>query len=111
MFSVFFPSARLNLPPKPACVSLFLDPTADCQSKRREAVRQDFISQIVTVFRNYGLSAQVLLTGIRSPQEVRESVLEGRHICAFSFAMFHQLFDSSFQGTSPPPTSRPDSPL
>jgi transaldolase len=93
------------------CVSLCLDRTADSQSKEREAIRQVFINQIVTVFRNYGLSTQILLTGIRSPQEVSESALAGGHICALSFAQFQELFDPSFPGPFPLPTSRRNSPL
>ena len=75
------------------CVSLCLDRTGDCQSKWQVRTRQDVTRQIVTVFRNYGISTRVLLAGIRSPQEVLESALAGVHICTIRFAMFHQLFD------------------
>lgn len=70
------------------CVSICLDHTGDNQSKGNEIIRK-----IVTVFRNYGLSTQVLLAGIRSPHEVLEAALAGGHICTMQFAMFRQLFD------------------
>jgi transaldolase len=69
------------------CVSICLDRTGDDQSKG-----DDIIRNIVTVFRNYGLSTQVLLAGIRSPQDVLKAALAGGHICTMRFPMFQQLF-------------------
>ncbi|HBP86155.1 MAG: fructose-6-phosphate aldolase [Nitrospira sp.] len=70
------------------CVSICPDHIGDNQSKGSDITRK-----IVTVFRNYGLSTQVLLAGIRSPHEVLEAALAGGHICTMQFAMFRQLFD------------------
>lgn len=70
------------------CVSICLDRTGDDQSKG-----DDIIRSIVTVFRNYGLSTQVLLAGIHSPHDVLEAALAGGHICTMRFPMFQQLFD------------------
>ncbi|GJL67926.1 MAG: transaldolase [Nitrospirales bacterium] len=70
------------------CVSICPDHTGDNQSKENDITRK-----IVTVFRDYGLSTQVLLAGIRSPHEVLEAALAGGHICTMPFPMFRQLFD------------------
>src|SRR5690606_14508773 len=50
------------------CVSICPDHTGDNQSKG-----DDIIRNIVTVFQNYGFSTQVLLAGIRSPDDVLEA--------------------------------------
>ncbi|MDT3777373.1 transaldolase family protein [Nitrospira sp. MA-1] len=70
------------------CVSICPDHTGDNQSMGNDITRK-----IVTVFRDYGLSTQVLLAGIRSPHEVLEAALAGGHICTMPYAMFRQLFD------------------
>ncbi|WNM60611.1 transaldolase family protein [Candidatus Nitrospira neomarina] len=70
------------------CVSICLDRTGDKQTKGDDTIRN-----IVTVFRSYGLSTQVLLAGIRSPHDVLEAALAGGHICTMRFPMFLQLFD------------------
>ncbi|HNP60325.1 MAG TPA: transaldolase family protein, partial [Nitrospirales bacterium] len=57
------------------CVSICPDHTGDNQSMGNDITRK-----IVTVFRDYGLSTQVLLAGIRSPHEVLEAALAGGHI-------------------------------
>jgi transaldolase len=88
------------------CVSLCLDRTLEGQSQSLNVTRQDIIKQIVTVFRNYGFSTQVLLAGIRSPQEVRESVLAGGHICTMSFAIYQKLLNPAFHDSSPTSTSQ-----
>lgn len=48
------------------CVSLCLDRNGGWQSRSNDDTWQDVTRQIVTVFRNYGLSTQVLLAGIRA---------------------------------------------
>jgi len=73
------------------CVSLCLDRATDSQSQENDVTRQ-----IISVFQNYGFSTQLLLAGIRSPQEVHESALAGGHICTMRFGMFRQLFDPVF---------------
>lgn len=70
------------------CVSICPDYIGDHQSKENDITRK-----IVKVFRDYGLSTQVLLAGVRSPHEVLEAALAGGHICTMQFAMFRQLFD------------------
>lgn len=82
-------------------VSLCLDRTLNSQSQSANVTRQDVINQIVMVYRNYGFSTQVLLTGVRTPQEVRESVLAGGHICTMSFAVFQKLLNPAFHDSSP----------
>lgn len=77
------------------CVSLCLNRRKDCQAGGKDASRQDVTREIVTVFRNYGLSTQVLLAGISSPREVVESALAGGHICTMRYPTFRQLFDPS----------------
>lgn len=70
------------------CVSICLDHTGD-----NEINGHDIARTIVTVFRSYGLSTQVLLAGVRSPHEVLEWALAGGDICTMRFALFRQLFD------------------
>ena len=70
------------------CVSICLDHTGDNHTNGNDITRK-----IVTVFRSYGLSTQVLLAGVRSPHEVLEAALAGGHICTMRFALFRQLFD------------------
>lgn len=70
------------------CVSICLDHTGDNQSKENDITRK-----IVTVFRSYGFSTQILLAGIRSPHEVLDAALAGGHICTMQVALFRQLFD------------------
>lgn len=70
------------------CVSICPDYAGDNQSKENDITRK-----IVKVFRDYGLSTQVLLAGIRSPHEVLDAALAGGHICTMQAAMFRQLFD------------------
>jgi len=87
------------------CVSLCLDRTLEGQSKSPTVTRQDVIKQIVLVFQNYGYSTHVLLTGVCSLLEVRESILAGAHICTMSFALFQNLLNPSFQDSPPTSTS------
>ena len=75
------------------CVSLCLDTTGKRESRDKSVTRHVMTRNIVTVFRNYGLSTQVLVADIRTPQEVLESAMAGGHICTMRFAMFRQLFD------------------
>jgi transaldolase len=82
------------------CVSLCLDRDGDRESRGKDDTRQDITRQIITVFRNYGFSTQVLLANIRSPQEVLESALAGGHMCTMGYAMFRQLFDPVFHEPS-----------
>lgn len=70
------------------CVSICLDHTGDNHTNGNDITRK-----IVTVFRSYGFSTQVLLAGVRSPHEVLEAALAGGHICTMRFALFRQLFD------------------
>jgi len=70
------------------CVSICLDHTRDNHTNGSDITRE-----IVTVFRSYGLSTQVLLAGVRSPHEVLEWALAGGQICTMPFALFRQLFD------------------
>lgn len=75
------------------CVSLCLDTTGKGESQDKSVTRHVMTRNIVTIFRNYGLSTQVLVADIRTPQEVLESAMAGGHICTMRFAMFRQLFD------------------
>ncbi len=70
------------------CVSICPDYASDNQYKENDITRK-----FVKVFRDYGLSTQVLLADIRSPHEVLDAALAGGHICTMQAAMFRQLFD------------------
>ncbi len=51
----------------------------------------ELIRQILTIFRNYEFTTQVLVASIRHPQHVAEAALAGGHICTMPFAVFQQL--------------------
>jgi len=51
----------------------------------------DLISQIVTIYRNYGFSTEVLVASIRHPIHVVEAALIGADICTMPFKVIDQL--------------------
>ncbi len=68
------------------CVSPFIGRLDDVSSDGMELIRQ-----ILTIFRNYEFTTQVLVASIRHPQHVVEAALAGAHICTMPFAVFQQL--------------------
>ena len=68
------------------CVSPFIGRLDDVSSDGMELIRQ-----ILTIFRNYEFTTQVLVASIRHPQHVVEAALAGGHICTMPFAVFQQL--------------------
>lgn len=51
----------------------------------------DLIGQIVTIYKNYDFTTQVLVASIRHPLHVVESAMMGAHIGTMPFAVFNQL--------------------
>jgi transaldolase len=51
----------------------------------------DLISQIVTIYRNYGLATEVLVASVRHPIHVTESALLGAHACTIPLKVIEQL--------------------
>jgi len=68
------------------CVSPFIGRLDDVSSDGMELIRQ-----ILTIFRNYEFTTQVLVASIRHPQHVVEAALAGGHICTMPFVVFQQL--------------------
>lgn len=54
-------------------------------------VGMDLISQILTIYRNYGFDTQVLVASIRNPIHVVESAMMGAHIATMPYSVFTQL--------------------
>ncbi len=68
------------------CVSPFIGRLDDVSSNGMELIRQ-----IITIFRNYDITTQVLVASIRHPQHVVEAALAGGHICTMPYSVFQQL--------------------
>lgn len=51
----------------------------------------ELISQIVTIYRNYGIETQVLVASIRHPLHVVEAAMMGADISTMPFKVFEQL--------------------
>ena len=52
----------------------------------------DLISDIVTIYRNYGYDTQVLAASIRGPLQVIQAAKAGAHIATLPFKVLEQLF-------------------
>jgi transaldolase len=52
----------------------------------------ELISDIVTIYSNYGFRTQVLAASIRGPRQVIEAAKAGVHICTLTYKVFEQLF-------------------
>ncbi len=52
----------------------------------------EVLSEIVTVYDNYGFETQVLAASLRHPKHVKESALIGADIATMPFSVFQQLF-------------------
>jgi transaldolase len=68
------------------CVSPFIGRLDDISSNGMELIRQ-----ILTIYRNYNFTTQVLVASVRHPQHVVEAALAGGHICTMPFAIFQQM--------------------
>ncbi|RMH06552.1 MAG: fructose-6-phosphate aldolase [Nitrospirae bacterium] len=68
------------------CVSPFIGRLDDVSSHGMGLIRQ-----ILTIFRQYQFSTQVLVASVRHPQHVVEAALAGGHICTMPFSVFQQL--------------------
>jgi transaldolase len=51
----------------------------------------DVIKQIVTIYRNYGYSTQVLVASVRHPLHVVEGAMLGAHVATMPYAVLMQL--------------------
>ncbi len=51
----------------------------------------DLVRQILTIYRNYGFTTQVLVASIRHPMHVVESAMMGAHIGTMPFAVLTRL--------------------
>jgi transaldolase len=51
------------------------------------------IREIVTIYRNYGFSTQVLAASLRSPLHVTQAAMAGAHIGTLPFKVLDQLFN------------------
>jgi transaldolase len=51
----------------------------------------ELISQILTIYRNYGFETQVLVASVRHPMHVAQSALMGAHIATIPFSVITQL--------------------
>jgi len=51
----------------------------------------DVIKQIVTIYRNYGFSTQVLVASVRHPLHVIEGAILGAHVATMPYAVLMQL--------------------
>jgi transaldolase len=68
------------------CVSPFIGRLDDISSNGMELIRQ-----ILTIYRNYDYTTQVLVASVRHPQHVVEAALAGGHICTMPFTIFQQM--------------------
>ena len=68
------------------CVSPFIGRLDDISSDGMELIRQ-----IITIYRNYDYTTQVLVASVRHPQHVVEAALAGGDICTMPFKIFQQL--------------------
>jgi transaldolase len=53
----------------------------------------NLIREIVTIYRNYGFSTQILAASLRSPTHVIESAKAGAHIGTMPFKVLDMLFN------------------
>jgi transaldolase len=53
----------------------------------------NLIREIVTIYRNYGFSTQILAASLRSPMHVIESAKAGAHIGTMPFKVLDMLFN------------------
>jgi len=51
----------------------------------------DLISQIVTIYDNYGFDTQVLVASVRSPMHLVEGALAGAHVATCPYSVIQQL--------------------
>lgn len=51
----------------------------------------DLIRQIVTIYRNYNYTTEVLVASVRHPLHVVEAALIGAHVCTIPFKVIDQL--------------------
>jgi transaldolase len=51
----------------------------------------DLIGQIVTIYKNYGYTTEVLVASVRHPMHVVEAALIGADICTMPFKVIDQL--------------------
>jgi len=51
----------------------------------------DLIRQVVTIYRNYGYTTQVLVASVRHPVHVVEAAMIGAEICTMPFKVIEQL--------------------
>ncbi len=51
----------------------------------------DLVGEIVTIFRNYGFSTEVIVASIRHPLHVVEAALAGAHIATIPFKVIEKL--------------------
>jgi len=51
----------------------------------------DLIGQIVTIYRNYGFSTEVLVASVRHPMHVVDAAMIGADICTMPFKVIEQL--------------------
>ena len=68
------------------CVSPFIGRLDDISSDGMELIRQ-----IITIYRNYDYTTQVLVASVRHPQHIVEAALAGGDICTMPFKIFQQL--------------------
>jgi transaldolase len=61
---------------------------------RLDDIAQDgmsLISEIMTIFRNYGFTSEVIVASVRSPMHVIQSALIGAHIATIPYKVISQL--------------------
>ena len=51
----------------------------------------DLIGQIVTIYRNYGFTTEVLVASVRHPMHVLDAAMIGADICTMPFKVIEQL--------------------
>lgn len=54
-------------------------------------VGMSLISDLVTIFKNYGFSTQILVASCRNPLHIRESALLGAHVATMPYKVLEQL--------------------
>jgi len=65
-------------------------------------VGMEIVSQIMTIFNNYGYETEVIVASIRNPMHIVEAAMLGAHICTIPFAVLskmvkHPLTDSGIE--------------
>lgn len=53
----------------------------------------DLIRDIVTIFRNYGITTEIIAASIQSPIHVSQCALAGADICTVPYAILNQMID------------------